>query len=492
MTSPISFLTTSFLPVVRRDPINLKNLLKNQMNDLNDSDGVNKQKRLADLFRPLEDLIKSVLEDQDPILSQMDWIRLVKIQAEQLKNISHELFLSKLWLQILKKDPLQFQILWNDFSDTIFFEKEPTYWILFKKSFIKKVYETQQNEFNPFAKEIITHFFSVDPKVNILGEAFKRNVVPWHYLINIRLPSNEDTILSLLAALPKLIHPKDQPNINMKNLIDWIQLCLEDTHNEQYEQFRLNVAKALLDHLPTNLDMHKDIQGIVKWFHQYFNRFKENSLWHRLSTDQQKRLLKWFGELSYGDFKKLITKITSKLPLQYREMNQLEKRSVFWSNYTNSFVNLKILLPSQTVNILGEKELESFNLGEIEILRDSSSAFVKKLDSAEICIFETKTFIILELFRGQIGTKIYPNDPYYYQLLFNHPLSMEMLIQDSKYKAIIEFTHPYRWQFTICNWLADQGLYANEDLKSFKIAHNSEEPINQHKIVPRKNNHYNR
>jgi hypothetical protein len=488
MTSPISFLTESFLPVVRRDPINLKNLLKNQTNDLNDSDGVKKQKRLADLFRPLEDLIKSVLEEQDPILSQMDWIRLVKIQAEQLKNISHELFLSKLWLQILKKDPLQFQMLWNDFSETIFFEKEPTYWILLKKKFIKKVYETHQNEFNPFAKEIITHFFSVDPKVNILGEAFKRKIVPWHYLINIRLPSTEDTILSLLEALPKLIHPKDQKNMHMKNLIDWIQLCLEDTHNEQYEQFRLNVAKALLDHLPTNLDMHKDIQGIVKWFHQYFNRFKENSLWHRLSTDQQKRLLKWFGELSYGDFKKLITKITSKLPLQYHEMNQLEKRSVFWSNYTNSFVNLKILLPSQTVNILGDKELESFNMGEIEVLLESGSSSIK--NSAEICIFETKKFIILELFRGQVGTKIYPNDPYYYQLLFNHNFSMEMLIQDSRYKAIQEFTHPNLWQITICNWLADQGMYANEDLKSFKIANGFEVPINNHKIAPRQNYHH--
>jgi hypothetical protein len=71
--------------------------------------------------------------------------------------------------------------------------------------------------------------------------------------------------------------------------------------------------------------------------------------------------------------------IVNNIYLGNNDEKQLRNRQLFWSNYSNIFMRIKILLPEQTYSIIGNKFREYQDILKLE---DDGS------NPTELCIFD--------------------------------------------------------------------------------------------------------
>ena len=92
---------------------------------------------------------------------------------------------------------------------------------------------------------------------------------------------------------------------------------------------------------------------LINWLRQYYGSSTLNSRWNELSPEAKAAMRKWLGAVSYQDFQRLVSLILNRVSLQDHEYNRLRSRSGFWSNYSDRFERIRILLPQSSVSILG-------------------------------------------------------------------------------------------------------------------------------------------
>lgn len=121
------------------------------------------------------------------------------------------------------------------------------------------------------------------------------------------------------------------------------------------------------------------------------------TLWYELSQLSRNKLKQRFQLGGYFVLKGLIDKICQKdnisyLALNEKDVRQLKSRADFWSNYSDSFNQTRILIPADTAEFIGIKE--GTTSSDIIVLPNLAQ------EDTEVFIFELGTQIVVEVLRG--------------------------------------------------------------------------------------------
>lgn len=172
---------------------------------------------------------------------------------------------------------------------------------------------------------------------------------------------------------------------------------------------------------------------------------------------------KWLGAVSYQDFQRLVSLILNQshiieqLDIQEFQQKRLKSRSKFWSNYSDRFERIRILLPQSSVNILNN----DLNNQDISVLLEDGS------DLTEICIFDFGNWFLVEFFRGNGSeTRMFPKNVETEKQLFNSDLSIKKLRYLGLNNPIHD--HEYIWQYFCEQWLRNKNILPNQGTEYFK------------------------
>ncbi|WP_319418722.1 EH signature domain-containing protein [Pleurocapsa sp. FMAR1] len=195
--------------------------------------------------------------------------------------------------------------------------------------------------------------------------------------------------------------------------------------------------------------------GLINWLSQHYGSPVTNSRWNELSSEAKAAMRKWLGAVSYQDFQKLANLVLDRVSLEKHEHRRLKSRSGFWSNYSDRFERIQILLPESSVNILGNY----LNNQDVSILLNDGS------DPTEICVFDFGNWFVVEFFRGDGSeTSIIRKDNENEQTLFHTQLSVKRLrclerdIHD----------HEFCWQYFCEQLLRSKGIFPNDNIQDFE------------------------
>jgi len=219
------------------------------------------------------------------------------------------------------------------------------------------------------------------------------------------------------------------------------------------ESLLVEKIEPLLSHLSQQESIE---QQLVEWLHQRFDPKSPNSLWDKLSQSAKQHLRKILGNATYQDFQQWVGLLLKALPLQDWEKNQLSRRSEFWSNYSERFERFRILLPSESIRVLGNSiSQEDYD----QLLDDGSSP-------TEIGIFDIGGYFIVEFFRGPGSeVRIFNKRDIDIDLCSAKDLSPKRIRSLS---AADVHDHKFIWQSSCEKWLREMRILPNSGVEYFK------------------------
>ena len=245
-------------------------------------------------------------------------------------------------------------------------------------------------------------------------------------------------------------HFSTSENINFQQ-IKWLLKCLQQMSKEQ--QVRA------VEYLLTQVNQHigAEYPELINWLRQYYGSAVAGSYWNELSSEAKAAMRKCLGAVSYKDFQRLVSLILDRVHLAEHEYRRLKSRSGFWSNYSDRFERIRILLPQSSVNILGSY----LNHQDVSILQEDGS------DPTEICIFDFGNWFLVEFFRGNGSeTRIFKKDAETEQQLFNSQLSIKKLRCLGLNNLIHD--HVFCWQYFCEKWLRQRNILPNQGTTYFQ------------------------
>jgi len=185
--------------------------------------------------------------------------------------------------------------------------------------------------------------------------------------------------------------------------VNWLLRCFD----EMEQIIQIQAVDYILNHLSTEIVVR--FPELVNWLKRNYNSSEKQS---KLSNQGKQKFRDWVGAINYNDFCQFVDLIIKKISLTEREENQLKKRKDFWANYSNSFMRIKILLPTESYQMINNLLREDQDVKKLQF--DGS-------DLTEICIFDLgdKGFIV-EFFRGRCSeTRVFPQKDYIKAILFD-------------------------------------------------------------------------
>jgi hypothetical protein len=223
-------------------------------------------------------------------------------------------------------------------------------------------------------------------------------------------------------------------------------------------------AKQIAGHFPI----------LVNWVQQHYGITSPDTRWSELSQEAKKALQDWIGALSYENFVKLVQILLDKLDLPDWERNQLERRREFWSNYSDRFERIRILLPQSSQKAISSE----FEHQDISILESDGS------EPTEVCIFDLGDCCIVEFFRGKgsetrvFDSRVYPDIKT--KLFESSTRSLKRL----RCLGGEVHDHKFLWQGYCEKLLRTREIYPNEGIKFFKGLHFPHNQYNRETGLP--------
>ena len=150
--------------------------------------------------------------------------------------------------------------------------------------------------------------------------------------------------------------------------VEWLLICLDEMSDSQ----QIKAVNHLLTNVSKNIATNHSL--LVDWLR---NNYRNGENWYKLSDPARQRLREWIGGINYTDFQKLVNLILNKLDLQDFESNRLCRRRDFWTDYSNRFERLRILLPKTSQIAIGYQIQ-----GDVDLIENDGS------DPTEVCIFD--------------------------------------------------------------------------------------------------------
>ena len=193
------------------------------------------------------------------------------------------------------------------------------------------------------------------------------------------------------------------------------------------------------------------------------------SRYSKLSNKARDTLHDLLGVLSFNEFKDLIENLTTgdtarTLNLSDQEINQLNKRVSFWSNYQSRFLSFRVFLPNNTYNLLLQKNKisDSYIMTKMQGVADS-----------EVCILEFEGYFIVEFLRGRgrkSSLRVLKKNASHQELLKSEK---NTVTQDEleALQSLEQHDHLYCWQNSCEKMLRTKyKIYPNSSLKRFLIS----------------------
>jgi len=230
--------------------------------------------------------------------------------------------------------------------------------------------------------ELLIALGSENPKKQLAEITFNQNLTPSELGDRVKsvfpsIPIFREYISEIAPCFIK------QNRIN-NDTINWLLHCLD----EMQEQYQISSVDFILINILTEIAIK--FPQLVSWLKKnYDSHQKQSSI--SLTARQNFRYI--IGAINYNYFRELVDLIIDNIRLSDKEKRQLKNRQSFWSNYSNNFVGLKILLPVQTYLMISDKFGQD---KDIQMLKDDGS------EPTEICIFDFgDKGLIVEFFRGR-------------------------------------------------------------------------------------------
>lgn len=281
-----------------------------------------------------------------------------------------------------------------------------------------------------------------------------RRLTPRSCLAQFKLPTNNQVVDRILDVVVDLVIQRGT-HIQSKQL-EWLLACFQEMSVQQQIQ---QVDKLLT---AGSKEMGSRSSKLVEWLRLNYGPRTANSHWHQLSDRGKSALRRWIGAASWGDFQRLINALLQQLNQDDFQFNQLKRRKGFWSNYSDRFERIRILLPKETVKIIS-RQLKR----DIDILVPDGS------DPTEICILDFGDIFIVEFFRGS-GSEIrlFHRDRYpaIEQQLFE---AQNLSVKQLRRLGGEVHDHVYLWQVYAERWLREHEIYPNQGTVQFKGLHPS-------------------
>ena len=285
----------------------------------------------------------------------------------------------------------------------------------------------------PLTVKIIEAISSNNPGQNLARLSCQYLKLPIQLFNQEQLPTwgliTQESLNYIVEVFLALIQPNNQQ-------VNWLLTCLNEMSQEQ----QIKAVNNILTSVPTEIGAR--FPELVDWLRKKYGTGK---LRYRLSETAKRKLQDWIGAVNYDQFQKLAQLILERLPLEDFEANQLRRRQEFWGYYSNRFERIRILLPQESLRIIGNELSQN-----VDLLEEDGS------NSTEVCIFDFGDWLIVEIFRGPGSeTRLFPRSE---NRLFDAPnLSLKRIrrlggeIHD----------HKYLWQFSCEKWLYEKKIYLN-------------------------------
>lgn len=439
------------------------------------------------LPRTIDDIINDIVNDEFDNITLLEWIYCFfskadwdKCNPNKSKSTSQ-----RIWQIAQTKEPIKLRLFWRLVTFYVGQDDQvlaPSLAETFSQSF------QPQNQKEKLSFKIIQYLkppSSYEYLANIClfeyllpDQLLKKQSLPWKITINDQISLVEQIQIYFPDAFEKII----KPNEKQGNLL---LTCLE---NISY-QHQLTMVENLL--IKVDSKIGSNVQGLVNWLKNNYGLSGNNSRWNELSPDAKLALRKWIGAVNYKDFEKLVDSIIDCIYLETWEKNQLTKRKVFWSNYTDRFERIRILFPSSSVKALKN----SIILDDITELIDDNS------QDTEVCIFDFDQWFIVEFFRG-VGseTRIFFKTDKLENLFFKTKNISLKKLRSLPISINDVHDHRYCWQSDCEKLLRQKNILPNQGINYFKIEEGQKgfpyssmtgmPPLNQEQLKIRKKQLY--
>ena len=295
----------------------------------------------------------------------------------------------------------------------------------------------------------IIKFFNINySAVKITQISLAERLTPDELFSQCQLPSKnsmvEKCLSSVVYVFSKVTHLNDE-------LIEWLLRCFEKMNERQ----QVAAVEELL--LKIDSKVGSQYSQLMSWLRKNYGFSVPNSRWNKLSAEAKAAMRRWIGAVSYQDFQQLVNLVLNRVYLPEHEHRRLKSRSGFWSNYSDRFERIRILLPQSSVSILGSY----LNHKDVEILQEDGS------DPTEVCIFDFGNWFVVEFFRGNGSeTRIFTKNSETEQQLFNSQLSIKKLRCLGLNNPIHD--HVMCWQYFCERWLKEKNILPNQNTTYFK------------------------
>ncbi len=408
------------------------------------------------LPRRIDDIINDIVNDEFDNITLLEWIYCFFSKADWDKSNPNKSKSTsqRIWQIAQTKEAIKLRLFWRL---VIFYFRQDDQVLApsLAETFFDKFKPQNQNEKLSF--EIIKCLeppSSYECLANIClseyllpDELLKKQLLPWKIKINDQISLVEKIQIYFPYAFKKI----SKPNEKQANLL---LTCLE---NISYKH-QLTMVENLL--IKVSPEIGSNIPKLVNWLKNNYGLSSINSRWNELSPNARLALRKWIGAVNYKDFEKLVYLIIDRINLEQWEINQLKSRKVFWSNYTDKFERIRILLPSSSVEVL-KNNITSEDI--TELIDDNSQ-------DTEVCIFEFDQWFIVEFFRG-VGseTRIFSKSDELDNLFFKtNDISLKKLRRLPISRKDVH-DHRYCWQSDCEKLLREKEIGPNQGIKYFKI-----------------------
>jgi len=154
---------------------------------------------------------------------------------------------------------------------------------------------------------------------------------------------------------------------------------------------------------------------------------------------------------------------------------QIESRCFFWSNYSDRFNAIRILVPSQSYEILEE------NGYPIQYLERLNTQDTSDEEATEVWLFDFGDYIIAELLRGAKSNIHLIRQTEGRTLMAQPDLSLKQIRSVLSWKH----DHMFLWQNFCERWLAERGIFPNDGITQFKQSAQQGYPYSQSKGMPK-------
>ncbi|MBA3921277.1 MAG: hypothetical protein H0X31_06070 [Nostocaceae cyanobacterium] len=397
--------------------------------------------------RTIDGILDAIESDQVDHIQLLEWLYCISFKDEwDARHLDRSLPTSeKIWFVAKNIKHLK-QLLFWDLALTYGGSDNRKLANSLIKGFNSFTPETQQDK---NIVNIIKILSADSPDVRIAAIS-KDNLCTPHAFFNLhKLPTNRIQSVNLAYdRIAELFVSIDQPDAQQ---VQWLLDCLKEMTVEQ----EIKAADKLLTRISTEIVI--TLPALVDWISSRYSPTIDHYRWNQLSSQAKAALNKWKGAVNYGDFQKLVDIIldSSHISLENHERNQLQKRKIFWSHYSDRFERIRILVPQSSL----ESVKDGFSNQDISVLANDDS-------KTEVCIFDFKELFVVEFFRG-LGseTRIFPKTPELEKILFEFN---ELSVFSIRRLGGDIHDHVYCWQNSCVRWLMEKGIYPNEGTKFFR------------------------